>query len=50
MDLHLSDAMVDLIGDGFDAGVRIASLPDSSLVARRLCPMPRHTVAAPAYL
>ena len=50
IDLHLSDAIVDLIGDGFDAGIRIGNLPNSSLVARRICAMPRYTVASPAYL
>ncbi len=50
IELHLDDAVVDLIGDGFDAAIRIGALPDSSLVARRICDMPRYLVGSPAYL
>jgi DNA-binding transcriptional LysR family regulator len=50
IDLHLSDAMTDVIGGGFDAGIRIAVQPGTSLAARRLCEMPRYLVGSPAYL
>ncbi|WP_374544907.1 LysR family transcriptional regulator [Rhodoblastus sp.] len=50
VDLHLSDATVDLIGEGYDAALRIADLPDSSLIARRLRPISRFVVASPSYI
>jgi DNA-binding transcriptional LysR family regulator len=50
IDLHLSDAMTDVIGEGFDAAIRIAVQPGASLTVRRLCEMPRYLVGSPAYL
>jgi DNA-binding transcriptional LysR family regulator len=50
VDLHLTDAQTDLIGDGFDAALRIAVLEDSSLVARLIAPVRRFVVASPTYI
>ena len=50
IDLHLTDAQADLIGEGFDAALRITVLEDSSLVARLIAPVRRFIVASPAYI
>jgi len=48
--LNLSDRVVDLAGEGFDCGVRVGDLPDSSLVSARLADNRRLCVATPRYL
>ncbi len=50
VDLVLSDRQVDLLEDGFDLALRIGSLPDSSLMSRRLARFPIIPCASPAYL
>ncbi|MDI1296239.1 MAG: LysR family transcriptional regulator [bacterium] len=50
VDLHLSDARIDIIEMGLDATLRVAEMPDSSLRARRLSDVTLHTIASPAYL
>ncbi len=49
-DLDFNDRQVDLLAEGFDLAIRIANLPDSSLIARRLAPIQTVMCASPAYL
>ncbi|VFR30781.1 transcriptional regulator, MerR family [plant metagenome] len=44
------DRYVDLVAESFDVAVRIGTLTDSRLVARRLAPSRRLLCASPAYL
>jgi len=50
IELTLSDARHDLIAEGFDLALRVASLDDSSLLARTIAPIPTSVIASPAYL
>src|SRR5208337_2030906 len=47
VDVAMNDRFVDLVDEGFDVAVRIATLPDSSLIARRLAPARRVICASP---
>ncbi|MBU2956211.1 LysR family transcriptional regulator [Paracoccus sp. 1_MG-2023] len=48
--LDYDDRHVDLRGAGFDLGLRIGQMKDSSLMMRNLCHDPRVLVASPDYL
>lgn len=50
IELDTSDRIVDLIEEGFDLAVRFGTLPESTLIARRLCSFTGVMCASPAYL
>ena len=50
LSLDVSDRRVDLVTEGFDLGIRVGELADStSLIARRLAPSRKLVVASPDY-
>jgi DNA-binding transcriptional LysR family regulator len=50
IDIDFSDRLIDLVAQGVDLAIRIAELRDSSLKARRICPIRLMLCASPAYL
>jgi len=50
VDLTLTDRVVDVIDEGYEAVIRISPLADSTLIARPLRPYRLVACAAPAYL
>lgn len=50
VDVTLSDRIVDLVEEGYDLAIRIASLPSSSLISRRLAGTRMVLCASPQYL
>lgn len=50
LEASFSNRFVDLIGDGFDAAVRLGSLSDSRLVARKIALRRRLLCASPEFL
>lgn len=50
LDISLSDRKLDLIEDGFDLAIRIGSMPQSDLIARKIGGVRSIVCASPAYL
>jgi LysR family transcriptional regulator for bpeEF and oprC len=50
VEIGVTDRVVDLIGENIDCVIRVGTITDQSLVARRLGEMAFVTCAAPAYL
>lgn len=48
--LSLADRFIDVVSEGFDVGIRVAKLEDSSLIARKIAPCKQVFCASPSYL
>lgn len=47
LDLHLNNHVVDIVSEGFDVALRMTDAPAPQLIARPLCTVTFHLVAAP---
>lgn len=47
--IDLDDRFVDLVRGGYDVGIRIGNLADSSMISRKLCEEQRVVLCSPAY-
>ena len=50
LELTLSDRVVDLVDEGYDVAIRIAALPNSTLISKRLATTHMVLCASPGYL
>jgi DNA-binding transcriptional LysR family regulator len=50
VELHLADKPVDLVGDGIDLALRIGTLADSSMIARKCGEVRLKLTASPAFV
>ncbi len=50
IELGLDNRTVDLVGSGYDIGVRVGELRDAAWIARPICPLISVLVASPGYL
>jgi len=50
LDVSFTDRLVNVVDEGFDAAVRISTLADSSLIARKLASIRGATIASQKYL
>jgi DNA-binding transcriptional LysR family regulator len=50
LEISLSDRVVDVVDEGYDLAIRIAAIPDSSLVTRKLASTRMVLCASPVYL